>query len=279
MFVFYSGFKNCFMGVHKMLKLGFIGSGKMAQALINCLEGRDYSIIASDKNKDKIEQLKKELSISLTNDNNEVINKSDIIFICVKPQDMGELLVEIQGNVEERHLIVSIAAGISLGYLQELLPNKRVVRVMPNILCSVGGMAAAFSAGEYATQEDIKTIEGLLNSAGISFLVEEKLLDAVTALSGSGPAFMAFIVDLFIRKGKELGLEQEVSKHLALQTMSGTSKMLIEKNMEPEELISMVASPGGTTFAGLEVLQNSDIEETIKKTMEAAVKKSKELEK
>lgn len=181
--------------------------------------------------------------------------------------------------MEERHLIVSIAAGISLSYLQKFLPNKRIIRVMPNILCSVGAMSSAFSVGEYATQEDTEIIEDILNSAGITFEVEEKLLDVVTSLSGSGPAFMAFIVDIFIKKGEELGLKQEISKHLALQTMLGTSKMLIEKQMEIKEFISMVASPGGTTFAGLEMLENSDIEEVIKKTMEAAARRSKELEK
>lgn len=262
-----------------MLKLGFVGSGKMAQALIKCLMQKSYSIIAGDKNKEKLEHLKKEFSVNTTQDNKEVVNNSDIIFICVKPQDIEELLTEIKADIKEKHLVVSIAAGISLDYLQKLLPNKRIIRVMPNILCTVGAMSAAFSAGKYATQEDTKTIEDILNSAGVSFLVDEHLLDAVTALSGSGPAFIAYIADLFIKEGISQGLSAEVAKKLIVQTIFGTAKMLSEKNLEPDKLIGMVASPGGTTYAGLEILKDSDIDVIIKKTIESSVKRAKELAK
>jgi pyrroline-5-carboxylate reductase len=261
-----------------MHKLGFLGSGKMAQAMIKCF-GTSFTITSSDKNKEKLESIKQELSINTTLDNKEVLDNSDIVFICVKPQDMESILLEIKDHVKEDHLIISIVAGIFLDYIQKFLPEKRIMRVMPNILCTVKTMSAAFSKGKYATEEDLTTVQKLLNLCGVSFLVDEKYLDAVTAISGSSPAFIAYIANLLVKEGQSQGLQENVSRSLVIQTILGTAKMISEKNLEPEKLIEMVASPGGTTFAGLKVLNESDIDKIMKKTIQSTVNRAKGLSK
>ena len=154
--------------------LAFIGAGKMASALISCIYKNNISksIIASDRNDKNLTNIKKQFKIETTKNNKEVVKNSDIVFICVKPQDIDNVLNEIKIIVKNQ-LIVSIAAGIKLKYLESKLKGKRIIRVMPNINCLVGEMAAGFSAGKYATKEDIKIVSEILNSAGIAFLLKE----------------------------------------------------------------------------------------------------------
>ena len=173
--------------------------------------------------------------------------------------------------------VVSIAAGVKLKHLENKLKNKRIIRVMPNINCIAGEMAAGFSAGKYATKEDIKNVSGILNSAGIAFFMKEDLLDAVTGISGSGPAFFAYFIDAFVKAGVKNGLPRETAFKLACQTALGTGRLLMEKNLSPDKLIAMVASKKGTTVAGLDVLKKHKAKNILIKTIDAAVKRSKEL--
>ena len=154
--------------------IAFIGTGKMAVALISCIYNKKFvkSIIASDKNENNLEKIKKQFNIKTTTDNKEAVKNSDIVFICVKPQDIDEILNEIKDAVKNQ-LIVSIAAGIKLKHLESKLKKKRVIRVMPNMNCLVGEMAAGFSAGKYATREDINDVAEILNSAGIAIQLKE----------------------------------------------------------------------------------------------------------
>ena len=214
--------------------------------------------------------------IKTTTDNKEAARNSDIVFICVKPQDIDAVLDEIK-DVVKNQLIVSIAAGIRLKHLENKLKNKRIIRVMPNINCIAGEMAAGFSAGKYATKEDIKNVSGILNSAGIAFFMKEDLLDAVTGISGSGPAFFAYFIDAFVKAGVKNGLPRETAFKLACQTALGTGRLLMEKNLSPDKLIAMVASKKGTTVAGLDVLKKHKAKNILIKTIDAAVKRSKEL--
>lgn len=259
-------------------RLSFIGTGKMAAALISCIYKRNISksITASDKDNKNLANIKNQFDIKTTNDNKEAVRNSDIVFICVKPQDIDNVLNEI-GDVVENQLIASIAAGIKLKHLESKLKNKRIIRIMPNINCLAGEMAAGFSAGKYATSEDTKAVSEILNSAGISFLLKEDLLDAVTAVSGSGPAFFAYFIDAFTEAGVKNGLPRETALKLAAQTALGTGRLLIEKNLPPEELISMVASKKGTTIAGLKMLKGHKASDILIKAVNAAVKRSKEL--
>ncbi len=259
-----------------MHRIGTIGAGKMAFALAKAIERSNLaeSIIMSDKNKERLDYVKKNSVASVTKNNLKVLKEAEIIFLAVKPQQMEEVLKEIKSSVKD-HIIISIAAGIPLSFFNKHLKGKSVIRVMPNIPCLVGEMAAAYSLNENVDEQDANIVHGLLNSAGIAFKVDEDKLDAVTGLSGSGPGFFAKIVKNMIEAGIEEGLSNELAKELAYQTMKGTGKLLLEKELSPDELIEMVASPKGTTVAGLEVLEKSDA--IIKKTIKAAVKRSKEL--
>ena len=261
-----------------MKTISFIGTGKMATALISCICKNNISrtIIASDKNNKNLMNIKKQLNIKTTKDNKEAVKNSDIVFICVKPQDISKVLDEIQ-NVVKNQLIVSIAAGIRLKHLESKLKNKRIIRVMPNINCLVGEMAAGFSAGKHATKEDIKIVSKILNSAGIAFLMKEDLLDAVTGISGSGPAFFAYFIKAFEEAGIKNSLPRDVALRLACQTALGTGKLMLEKNLSPDKLIAMVASKKGTTVAGLNVLKKHKVKNILITTIDAAVKRSEEL--
>ena len=258
--------------------ISFIGTGKMATALISCIYDKNIakSIIASNKNSKNLVNIKKQFKIKTTKDNKECVKSSDIVFICVKPQDIDEVLEEIKDTVSNQ-LIVSIAAGIKIKHIESKLGNKRVIRVMPNINCLVGEMAAGFSAGKYATKEDVNEISEILNSAGIAFLLKEYLLDTVGAISGSGPAFFAYFIKAFEEAGIKNGLQRNIALKLAAQTALGTGKLIVKKNFSPEELIAMVASKNGTTIAGLKVLKKYKVKDALMKTIDAAIKRSREL--
>ena len=263
------------MAINKTI--GFIGAGNMASALIESIIKAGLvspeNIIASDRNKEKLEKLKKNINIAITQSNKEVAQNSDILFLCVKPKDFDGLLEEIK-DIAKNKLIVSIAAGIKLKKIESKL-DSRVIRVMPNTPCIVGEMAAGFSLGKKSTKKDAEIIKNILTSAGKAFLLKEDMLDVVTALSGSGPAFFAFFIDEFAKAAIKNGLDKDIAFQLAAQTCLGTGKLLLEKNIKPDELIKMVASKGGTTEAGLKVLKKST--KLLEKTFNAALKKSKGL--
>jgi len=257
-------------------KLGFIGAGNMAFALIKAIKKANLasSIIASDVNKERLDFIKGELKIETTTDNKEVIEKSDIIFLAVKPQVMDSVLEEIK---DTNKLVISIAAGITIKKLQSKLKKARIVRVMPNTPCLVGEMAAGFAVGKKVTDKEIKTVEEVLNSAGKAFYLKEELIDAVTGLSGSGPAFVARLIEAFVEAGQKEGLNKDIATELALQTFKGTAKLLQESGMTPEELVKIVSSPNGTTVAGREILEKSDYKDILIKTIKRSTERSKEL--
>ena len=258
--------------------IAFIGTGKMASALISCIYKNRLAkqITASGRNKSNLNKIKKQFKIKTTTDNKEAAKNSDIVFICVKPQGIDEVLNEIK-NVVKNQLIVSIAAGIKTKHIESILGHKRVIRVMPNINCLVGEMAAGFCEGKYATKKDIEEVENLLNSAGISFLIKEELIDALSAISGSGPAFFAFFIESMAQAGIKNSLPKEISYKLAAKTALGTGKMLLEKNLTPNELIKIVASKKGVTLEGLKILKKYKVKNILAKTINAAIKRSKEL--
>jgi len=257
-------------------KIGFIGAGNMAFALINAIKKADLAsqIIASDVNAERLEQVKKEAKINITKDNKEVINKSDIIFIAVKPQVIDDVLEDIK---ETDKLIISIAAGIKIKTLEQKLKKARIVRVMPNTPCLISEMAAGFAVSKRCADKDLKIVETLLNSAGKALYLKEEMLDAVTGLSGSGPAFVARLIEAFIEAGIDNGLSKDAATELALQTFKGTAALLQQTKMTAEELVTMVSSPRGTTVAGREILESSDYNKIIKDTITKATERSIEL--
>lgn len=263
-----------------MAQIAFIGTGKMSASLISCIyKKKGYSIIVSSRTKEKSADLKKKFpNIIIAQSNTEAIKNSDVVFICVKPQDIDKVLEEIKDNSGNK-IIVSIAAGIKTKYIESRLKNARVIRVMPNVACLAAEMAGGISKGKNATKKDLEIIIKILRNTGKIFAVNEDLMDIVTAISGSGPAFFAYFIKAFEEAGVKNGLSRKIVLKLASQTALGTAKLILEKNMTPEELINMVTSPKGTTVAGLEVLDRSNAKEILEKAVEAAARRSRELAK
>ena len=258
--------------------ISFIGTGKMATALISSIykSKLNYELTASDHNEENLKKLKSKFNVKTTTDNKEAVKNADIVFICVKPQNIDEVLNEIKGGIKNQ-LIVSIAAGIKINHIESILKKSRVIRVMPNINCLIGEMAGGFSAGKYATKENIEEVSKLLNVSGIAIQVEENLLDAITSVSGSGPAFFAYFIKSIAEAGIKKGLKKEIAYQLAAKTALGTGKLLLEMKITPDELISMVASKKGTTEAGLKVLDKYKVKKILEKIVDAAYKRSREL--
>lgn len=261
-----------------MVNVGFIGAGNMAYALGKAM--CDKKLVSSlhffDLVKERLDLVEKDFNAKTYSSNKEVVENSDLIFVAVKPQVINIILEDIKEFLTEDKIIVSIAAGVKISKFQEKLSNGiKLVRVMPNTPCLVGEMAAAYSVSDGVSENEIKLINSLLNSAGKAYLVDENLLDAVTGLSGSGPAFVARLIQAFIEEGIENGLEKEIAKNLTLQTFIGTAKLL--ENISPDDLVEMVSSPNGTTVAGREVLESSNYKKILKNTIKRAVERSKKL--
>ncbi|MEA2037207.1 MAG: pyrroline-5-carboxylate reductase [Nanoarchaeota archaeon] len=259
-------------------RVGFIGAGNMAFALVKAIKKAKLAknIIVSDVKKKRLGFVKKNAKVNITLDNRETVKKSDVIFLAVKPQQMDSILDEIN---DTNKVVISIAAGIKIKKIESKLRKARVVRVMPNTPCLVGEMAAGFAIGKKVKNNDVKMVEELLNSAGKAFYLKEQVLDAVTGLSGSGPAFVARLIEAFVEGGKKAGLSKDIATELSLQTFKGTAALLQESRMTPEELVKIVSSPGGTTIAGRKVLEKSRYKDIIVKTIKRAAQRSRELAK
>ena len=258
--------------------ISFIGTGKMAAALISFIYNKKLakSIIASDHKEENLKKIKSKFNVKTTSNNREAARNSDVIFICVKPQDIYYVLKEIKNEAKNK-LVVSIAAGIKIKHIESILKSARVIRVMPNVNCLVGEMAAVFAAGKNAAKQDIENVSKLLNAGGTAFLVKEDLIDGFSVISGAGPAFFAYFIKYLAEAGVKKGLQKEMAYKLAAKTALGTGKLLLEMNLSPDELISMVASKKGVTVEGLKALDKGKVKNIMEKTFNAAYKRSKEL--
>lgn len=249
----------------------------MATALARAIESGEPGVrfIASDVDDTRLQKFCGELSdCSAVDNNTTVAAKADVVFLAVKPQVMPNVLPELSGS---DRLFISVAAGITISTLETGLPSGRVIRVMPNTPGLVGAMAAGFSGGTRATEDDLALVGRLLSRAGVAVEVPEEQMDAVTGVSGSGPAYVARLIEGFCRAGERHGLSHENAYRLALATFAGTARLLEETQMTPDELVRMVSSPNGTTVAGREVLEASDVTEVLGRTVDATVARSKEL--
>ncbi len=263
-------------------RIGFIGGGKMAEALIKGILRAKLSsgdkIIVSDVDKKRCELLEEETGIKTVQENDKVISDADIIFLAIKPNVTGKILEEVKSDITPNHLVVSIAAGIPLNFMESFLDEDcRVIRVMPNTPCLVGETAAAYALGKNATVSDGELVGQILSAVGKSFLLEEKQLDAVTGLSGSGPAFIYMVIEALTDGGVKMGLPRDVSTELAAQTTFGAAKMVLEAGMHIGELKDSVTSPGGTTIEGLHALEKGGVRDALINAVEVATKKSKRL--
>ena len=263
-------------------KIAIIGGGKMgsiiAQGLIAQKISSNNDIIVTDIDAARLEFLRKSMKLKVSSHNEKTVKSADIIILAVKPQNMAQTLKGISSAVDKTQIIVSIAAGITTKFIESHLPQGvRVLRVMPNTPALVGEGAAAVAKGSFAKKSDVKLAHIIFNAVGISVEVEEELIDAVTGLSGSGPAYCFLIIEALIDAGVKMGLPRDLAAKLAMQTMLGAARLCLSSDKSPAELREMVTSPGGTTVAGLKVLEEGKIRATIIAAVEAATIRSKEL--
>lgn len=266
---------------------GFIGGGNMAEALIKGMmqdtRYRMQDIIVSEPRDDRREYLEQTYGVKTTNSNKDIASSCSIIILAIKPQIMGQVLEEIKSAVTDDKTVVSIAAGITLSYLQSKLNTKKLIRVMPNTPALVHEAMSVMSLCECFSDKDINLVESSLRpvreifmSIGKVLTLPEKYMNAVTALSGSGPAFIAFFIEAMVEGGVKSGLSKENASELAIQTLLGTARLL-ETGMPPEKLREMVTSPGGTTAAGLKVFEEKGFKNIVLSAIDAAVKRAEEL--
>jgi len=263
--------------------IGFIGAGQMARALAKGLvhsglfEPQD--VWASDPSADACEAFSALLpDATVGTDNLKLVSECQTVILAVKPQHIENVVVAIDPAVDDSHLVISIAAGIRLAWLAaQLSHGGRLVRVMPNTPCLVGQGASGYALGRGATEKDAQFLDRLLTSVGLAFCVGEEQLDAVTALSGSGPAFFCAFLEALAAGGVTCGLPEDSAATLALQTMRGTAAYLQETSVTPAELIERVSSPGGTTVAGLTKLHEGNLQSLLQATVQSAAERSAEL--
>lgn len=263
--------------------IGFIGAGNMAETLLSGLisskRSKPEHIICSDVRETRLAELAQQYGIQTTTENKEAITASEIIIYAVKPQIIAEVFNETADTLDMSKLIISIAAGIPLAAIESLLhKDLRLIRAMPNLCVAVKEGATAIAAGAHAKKEDIDQAMAIFKSVGrCIFLKENHLLDAVTGLSGSGPAYIFMIVDALADAGVKMGLSRLDARELSSQTVLGAAKMLLETNIHPGQLKDMVTSPGGTAIAGLHTLEKGGLRTTLINGVEAATLRSKEL--
>ncbi len=257
--------------------IGFIGGGNMAEAIVKGIIDRHTgNIVVSEPREERRAYLEKTYGIKTTPRNKDVARDCDIIILAVKPQDMKDVLDEITDIVSEDKTVVSIAAGITLSYLSKRLKTRKVIRVMPNTPALIQEGMSVMSMCECIADKDVGLIKDIFMSIGNLLALPEKYMDAVTALSGSGPAFVAYFTEAMIEGAVRMGLGREDATELAIQTLLGTARIL-DTGMSPSRLREMVTSPGGTTAAGLKVFEEKGFRDIAIAAIDAATKRAKEL--
>lgn len=262
--------------------VGFLGAGNMAGALVKGLLGSGKldpaHILASDVREERLAELHKTYGIATTTDNVELLRKSSLVVLSVKPQVVDRVLKACGTELRSDALLVSIAAGVSVAAIEARLPpNARVVRTMPNTAAIVLAGATGIAAGTHATGADLSLTKQLFEATGRVTVLDEALLDAVTGLSGSGPAYVMLIIEALADGGVKVGLHRETALMLAAQTVFGSAKLLLETGQHPGALKDMVTSPGGTAIAGLHTLEAGGLRRTLIDAVEAATKRAEEL--
>lgn len=261
------------------LKLGVIGAGNMGSALIRgLLKARRVSreaLLVHDPDPDRQRQLQA-MKLAPVRDNREVM-QAPVVVLAVKPQVAGAVLAHIGPAARPGHLLISIVAGLPLARLEEALPEARVIRTMPNTPLMVQEGATALSPGSRATPEDLALAVELFGALGEAVVVEERLLDAVTGLSGSGPAYAALFIEALADGGVKMGLPRPLALTLAAQTVLGAARLVLSQGLHPALLKDQVASPGGTTIAGLHALEQGGFRGVVLDAVQAATWRAQEL--
>jgi pyrroline-5-carboxylate reductase len=262
--------------------IGVIGAGNMAEALIRGLVKGGHvppdHVAASGPRSERLEELRAAYGIDVTTENRDVARRAGIVVLAVKPQILDKVLREIGDLLKPGLLLVSIAAGVDTATIEDAVPDGvRVVRAMPNTPALVGAGATAISPGKHAGEADLATARALFDAVGITVVLDESHLDAVTGLSGSGPAYIFLILEALADAGVKVGLSRRNAQRLAAQTVMGSAKLLLETDEHPGKLKDMVTSPGGTAIAGLHTLEEGGLRTTLINAVETATKRSREL--
>jgi pyrroline-5-carboxylate reductase len=264
------------------MKIAIIGGGNMgityAKAFVRSNIVKQNELLIIEKHDEKREELKKEGIALLSNEINDELLKYNIIISAVKPQDFKVMASALKKHMHEDQLVISIMAGITIKNIQQLLSHKKVVRAMPNTPAQLGFGISAFAAASDVSFEDISIVDTLFETTGKSiFMKDEQLIDAVTAVSGSGPAYFYYIVKHMIEAGKQMGMEEPVAAMLVKQTMLGAFQIMNNSKQSLDEMIKMVASKGGTTEAALNKFEEKQVGKHIIEALNAAEKRAKEL--
>ncbi len=259
------------------LKIGIIGSGFMGTSIAKGIHESfpKIDITLSDIDKEKLKIIKNTLGINTSSDNVQTIKESNIIFLAVKPNIIPQVLEEISKSATKDKLIISIAAGVTIETLETDLQNSPVIRVMPNICAQIQEGALAYATGSKVTKAHGELCDKLLSALGLALKVEEKMLDAVTGLSGSGPAFIFMAIEALSDGGVLCGLPRDISNKLAAQTVLGSAKMYLADNCHAGALKDMVTSPGGTTICGVKALEDKSFRSALMDAVQKATEQSK----
>lgn len=265
-----------------MKQIAFIGGGNMGEALVAGLLAsktwKPAEITVTDKRPEALAALRKKYRVNVAADNRQAIAKATVILLAVKPQQMNAVLQEIGPAIKPRQLVLSIAAGIPCGRIEEFLaPKVPVVRVMPNTPALVGAGASGIAPGRAAKPAHLKTAEAILSTVGIVARVTEREMDAVTAISGSGPAYVFYVAEAMKETALSLGLAPAVADLLVRQTILGAGQLLASSPEEPQELRRRVTSPGGTTEAALRIMEDGQLKSLFAKALTRAAERSLEL--
>jgi pyrroline-5-carboxylate reductase len=263
-------------------KLCIIGGGKMGGVLTQGILSRQLftarDVTVSDVVPERLQELAGLYGVNTSEDNRTAAGTADIIILAVKPQGMESVLRGLAGFIRENQLVISIAAGISTGFIEERLDGSmRVLRAMPNTPALVGAGITALAGGTKIQEDDLALARDIFSAVGAVVEVKEDLMDAVTGLSGSGPAYVFVIIEALADAGVHMGLDRKTSLQLATQTILGAARLCLESGKHPAELKDMVASPGGTTIAGLRALEEGRLRATLMAAVEAATARSRQL--
>ncbi len=271
------------MATHQFrFRVGFVGAGNMAEAicksLVTILFYKPDDIAAFDVSEERTSLFRNQYGTFICRDNLSLVEQSENIILAVKPQQVPEVIEQIKPGLGQDQLLVSIAAGISTNYLETGLGRSiPVVRAMPNTPMMIGQGATALCRGKFASEKHLEFARSIFASAGIALTLDESLIDAVTAVSGSGPAYLFYLVEAMVQAGTELGLKRDDALNLAAQTALGAMRMVLETKIDPAELRQKVTSRGGTTAAAIGVLDDRNVKQNIVDAIHAAAKRSKEL--
>ncbi|HDX9580444.1 TPA: pyrroline-5-carboxylate reductase [Bacillus pseudomycoides] len=264
-------------------KIAFVGAGAIAEATIagllqaQVVKGKQITV-SNHSNKRRLQELHHRYGVHGTQDKKELITNADIIFLAMKPKDVVEALTPLRDYITKNQLIISLLAGVSTASIITLLKKDvPIIRAMPNTSSAILKSATAISPSAHAKEEHIMLVKTLFETIGLVSVVEEKHMHAVTALSGSGPAYIYYVVEAMENAAKQIGLEETAAKSLILQTMIGAAEMLKTNEKHPSILRKEITSPGGTTEAGIEVLKSFKFQEALIQCITEATKRSHEL--